>query len=67
MFPEFSFDPPAPSADAARAKTRSPEEERQWQELWSRLLRPEEKDRLTRLLLQRLKERKPQLDQMLRR
>ena len=65
MFPEFSLDPPDPPAAAAKAKSRSPEEERQWQELWRRLLKPEEKDRLTRMLLQRLKERKPQLEQML--
>jgi len=59
MFPEFSFDPPA---EAARAETMSPEEERQYQELLSRLLKPEERDRVTHLLLERLKERKPQME-----
>jgi hypothetical protein len=65
MFPEFNLDPPNPSADTGAAKAMSPEEEKQFQELLSRLLKPEEQDRLIRLLLQRLKERKPQLELML--
>jgi hypothetical protein len=65
MFPEFSFDPPSPSAEATRAKAKSPEEERGLQELLRRLLKPEEQDCLVRRLLQRLKEQKPQLEQML--
>jgi hypothetical protein len=63
MFREFSFALPDPEGQAMT--TRSPEEQREFHELWSRLLKPEEKERLTRLLLQRLKERKPQLEQML--
>jgi hypothetical protein len=65
MFPEFNFDAPAPPVGAVKAKAMSPEEEQHFQELLSRLLKPEERDRVVRLLLQRLKERKPQLKQML--
>jgi len=65
MFPEFSFDPPGPTGEAAKSKAMSPEEKQEFEELFSRLLKPEEQDRLTRLLLLRLKERKPQLQQML--
>jgi hypothetical protein len=65
MFPEFNLEPAGPPAEAAKAKAMSPEEIRQSEELWSRLLKPEEKDRLIRLLLQRLRERKPQLEEML--
>ena len=65
MFPEFSFDPPSPSLEDVKAKAMSPEEEKQFQEMLSRLLKPEERDRIECLLLQRLKERKPQLEQML--
>ena len=66
MIPEFSFDPPEPPGEAAKATAMSPEEKQEFEGLFSRLLKPEEKDRLTRLLLQRLKERKPQLQQMLK-
>ncbi len=65
MFPEFSFDPPSQPAEAAKTNANSPEEKLESEELLSRLLKPEEQDRLTRLLLQRLKERNPQLQQML--
>ncbi len=65
MFPEFNLDPPGLSVEAAKAKTTSPEEDKDFQELLSRLLKPEERDRVEHLLLQRLKERKPQLEQML--
>jgi hypothetical protein len=65
MFPEFTFDPPDPSAEAVKAKVMTPEEEQRFEELLSRRLKPEERDRVERLLLQRLKERKPQLEHML--
>jgi hypothetical protein len=65
MFPEFNLDPPGSSAEAPKAEATSPEEDKHFQELLSRLLKPEERDRVERLLLQRLKERKPQLEQML--
>jgi hypothetical protein len=65
MFPEFNLDPPDPPAEAMEPKATSPEDEEEFQELLGRLLKPEEQNRLIRLLLQRLKERKPQLEQML--
>jgi hypothetical protein len=65
MFPEFNLDPPGPPAERAKAKAMSPEEQKDHDELFSRLLKPAEQNRLTGLLIQRLKERKPQLQQML--
>ena len=65
MFPEFSLDAPGPPAEGAKVQAMSPEKKQEFQESLSRLLKPEERDRVTRLLLQRLKERKPQLEQML--
>jgi hypothetical protein len=65
MFPEFSLDPPEPMAEPTKGKKWSPEEDKELHEWLARRLKPAERDRLTRLLLQRLKERKPQLVQML--
>jgi hypothetical protein len=64
MFPEFNLDPPDPPAGAKEAKKRSPEEDKEYQEWLSRHLKPAEHDRLTHLLLQRLKDNKSQLQQM---
>ena len=50
MFPEFNLDPPRPPAEAGAAKSVSPTDEKQFEELWSRLLKPEEQDRLTALM-----------------
>jgi hypothetical protein len=65
MFPEFNLDPPTQPQEATKSKAMTAEEEKQFQELLNRLLKPEEQSRLIRLLLQRLKEREPQLEQML--
>jgi hypothetical protein len=65
MSPEFNLDPPGPPAERAKAKAMSPEGQKDHDELFSRLLKPVEQNRITGLLLQRLKERKPQLQQML--
>jgi hypothetical protein len=65
MFPEFSLDPPEPTAGSRGGKKWSPEEEKEFEELLARLPKPAERDRLTRLLLQRLKERKAELANML--
>jgi len=65
MFPEFNLDPSTPPPEATKSKGMAAEEEEPFQELLSRLLKPEEQSRLTCLLLQRIKERKPQLEQML--
>lgn len=65
MFPEFSFDEPQP-ADRAASKTRtSPGNDALWQEYLKRRVKPEERDRLERLLLERLKQEKTDLGQML--
>lgn len=64
MFPDFNLDPPDAAAGTAAARKWSAEEEKEFEELLKRLLKPEEQDRLTRLLLQRLKENKPRLEQM---
>jgi hypothetical protein len=65
MLSEFNLDPPTPPLGRGKAKGMPPEEERGSQEWLSRLLKPEEQERLARLLLERLKERRPQLEQML--
>jgi hypothetical protein len=61
MLPEFNLEPPSP----APGKPLSPGEEKLLAEMSSRRLEPEERNRLERLLLQRLKERKPELEQLL--
>jgi hypothetical protein len=53
-------DQPAPSP-----RQPTPTEKARMDELFSRLLRPEERARLERLLLSRLKERKTELEQLL--
>lgn len=65
MFPEFTLDPPNQPEETGKAKPLSPEVEKRWQEMLSRMLKPEERNRLERLLLDRLRERKPELEQML--
>jgi hypothetical protein len=65
MLPGFSFDPPSQQADAVKRNATLPEEKQEFEELFIRLLKPEEKDRLIHLLLHRLKQGKPQLEQML--
>jgi len=66
MFPEFSLDPPDPQASGSAPRKWSAEEEKEFEELSKRLLKPEEQARLTGLLLGRLKENKPRLEQMLK-
>jgi hypothetical protein len=66
MFSEFSLDPPDPPAEDPKVKAPSPEEDKEFQEWLSRRLEPAQRDRFTHLLLQRLKGRKGQLEQMLK-
>ena len=61
MLPEFNLEPPSP----APGKPLSPGEEKLLAEMLSRRLEPEERNRPERLVLQRLKERKPELEQLL--
>jgi hypothetical protein len=65
MLPEFTLDPSNSPVQGGKTKPKSPEEEKQIQELLSRRLKPEERNRLELLLLQRLKERKSVLEHML--
>jgi len=61
MFPEFDLDRPSPPSGTPL----SPEQQALLEEMLRRRLGPEEHRRLERLLLQRLKERKPALTAML--
>lgn len=64
MFPEFTLDPLGPS-DSGKAEPMSPEDERLFDEMLSRRIAPEERNRLEMLLLKRLKERKLDLEKTL--
>jgi hypothetical protein len=66
MFPEFELDPPVSPGQPADGTAMSPKEKQELEEVFGQLLKPEEKDRLIGLLLRRLKERRPQLEQMLK-
>ena len=66
MIPEFNLEPPTTSADERKAEGISPKEEKKFQEFLSRRLEPEDRNRLELLLLQRLKERKFQLEEILK-
>ncbi len=66
MLPEFNLNPPTPPAEPGKEKGMSPGGNQELEEVFSRLLEPEAKERLTRLLLERLKDRRPQLEQMLK-
>jgi hypothetical protein len=65
MFPEFTFDPQNPSDASAQPRLISPDEKARLEEALRRVLKPGEQNRLELLLLQRLKEHKPGLEQML--
>jgi hypothetical protein len=60
MLPEFSFD-----GTSGEASSPTPEEQAVEAELFKRRLPPAERDRLERLLLERLKERKAGLQELL--
>ena len=66
MFEEFKLkddnDPVAPNA----SPPLSPEEQAQWDQAMARVLRPEEQRRLELLFLQRLKQHKAELEEMLK-
>lgn len=64
MFPEFNLDPTESSDGAAQITHSSPEEDARWEEFLKRRVKPEERDRLERLLLARLRHKKPDLRQM---
>ncbi|HEY2084310.1 MAG TPA: hypothetical protein VGI88_16135 [Verrucomicrobiae bacterium] len=65
MFPEFKFDPPESTDLSPKAPPLSSKEAERLEELWKRLIKPEERERLERLLLQRLKDKKSELRAML--
>ena len=62
MFPEFNWDPGAAPTKPQEEKKPSAEEKERLDRLFKLLLKPEERDRLERLLLSRLTERKPEID-----
>ena len=61
MFPDFDLEGPSPPPEGPMP----PERQALMEEMLSRTVTPEEHGRLERLLLQRLKERKPELAAML--
>ena len=61
MFPDFNLDGPSPPSE----RPVPPELQSQIEEMLRRRLEPEERNRVELLLLQRLKERKPELTGML--
>src|SRR5689334_8869506 len=62
MFPEFKLEPDSPP-DPGRQLT--PEEEKRLEIMWSRRVSPEERLGLENLLLDRLKQHKTELEEML--
>ena len=65
MFPEFNFDcSESPEPGEKNAKLPA-EESAQFEDWLMRRLKPAERERLERLLLQRLKEKKPELQSLL--
>jgi len=60
MYPQFSLE-----GDTSPARERSPEEQKRLEIIISRILAPEEHRRLESLLLERLKQHKPELEDML--
>lgn len=66
MFPEFDLDLKPTPAEAATDKPESPEEKALWERYLTLRLTPDEQGRLERLLLERLKRHKADLENMLR-
>lgn len=66
MFPEFDLDPKPTPTEPATDKPESPEEKAHWERYLRLRLTPDEQVRLERLLLERLKRHKADLDTMLR-
>src|SRR5258706_13909003 len=62
MFPEFNYDPEPPPTEVGASEKLPPEERAKLDQVFKLLLKPEERDRLERLLLSRLAERKPELN-----
>jgi hypothetical protein len=62
MIPEFNFDPEAIPTQLEVEAKRTSNQDAKLDRLSSLILKPEERDRLERLLLSRLAERKAQLD-----